>query len=150
MFSISSMSSQYILVLRPPTLNWAFKLKSWSSFIDWFGRKVTSFSSSSSIASSYYVLTDCVGHYDTWICVSFCCKHRGHKSYFSLNSSFSTLPTGANPVDNFVCHLASPHGRFLFAFVTAGHTILYPYSMGKDYLFSYQYGTDSFFRRCDS
>ena len=113
--------------------------------IDGFFRKVTSFSSSFSTTSSYCILANYTGHYNTWTHISFCCRHRGHKSWFHSLLRFSTLPTGANPVRNFDCHLDFPHGHFLLALSIADYAILCSYSMRKGCLFSCQYAADYYF-----
>ena len=112
--------------------------------IEGFVRNVTRFFSSSSIASSCCFLSDCAGHCITWMHVPFCCKNRGHKLLLNSLLRFSTLPTSANPVHNFVCYLAFTHGHFLIDFVIVDHAILGFCSMGKGCMFSCQYGTDFF------
>ena len=115
--------------------------------IDGFVCKVISSSSSSSISSSHCVLADCVGYCNPWIHVSFCCNYLGHKSWFHSLLRFSILPTGANPIHNFVCRLAFPCDQFRLAYVIADHAMLCSCSIGKGCMLSCQYGTDSFFRR---
>ena len=104
-----------------PKLNWLNGKRLWSchpknlgfhtviiaGFVLW----VINVSSNSSIAFSHCVRAEAAGHCNTCKHVSLSFKHHGHKSWLHSRRRFNTLPTGANPVHNFVCHFFFPHGH---------------------------------------
>ena len=80
-----------------------------------FVRMSMRISSTSFIATSQCVLDVSARHCRACKHVSLIWRQRGHISWVHYCLLLKTLPTGANPVNNFDCHFAFPHDHFFIA-----------------------------------